>query len=262
MRKLLTFLAFLLTLLMLSSVAYGESALATFEQIMNGDYNGETVEARAIALPINYFNLRYVWAVQKADGSYEQISTSDSRWCVTEEDYNRANKAVKTAIDNKEPLIIEVRFSANGRPDVKKMYVSNYVQEEFFNSENISRFIWVMGCFIGVLVIIHIYERSERGKRAQMMARARPIKTKIIDSYHAVYTQKSTASVITRAAIGGMIGGEAGAMLGASTARNKHTQIGRTTFMVYYDNGVQQAETVQNDTYVYKKYMSLLDTGD
>lgn len=251
-----------LTLVMFLPAAYAETTYATFEQIANGECNGETVEVKAIALPIHYYNLRYVWALQKADGSYAQISTSDTRWCVTENEYNSANSTVKNAIDNQEPITLKVFISSSGVATVEKMYVSNYMQEEWFNSETMLPIAVMLGLLAMVFIIAYLYLHSERGKKSQMMAKAKPIKTKFIDSSHTVYTQRSTSSTIGRAVVGGAIGGGLGAIVGASTGKNKNTLIDKTTFMVYYDNGVHQVETVSNGSYQYKRYMELLDVGD
>lgn len=252
-------LSIFLALLMFAPVVYAESTFATFEQITNGECNGQTVEVKAIALPIRYHNFRYVWTVQKADGSYAQISTTDTRWCVTENEYNSANSTVKIAIDNQEPITLKVSISSSGLAKVEKMYVSNYMQEQWLNSETVLPVAGMLGCLAMIFIIAYFYDHSKRGKKLRMMAKAKPIKTKFIDSSHTVYTQRSTSSTIGRAVVGGAIGGGLGAMVGASTGRIKNTPIDKTTFMVYYDNGVHQVETVSNGSYQYKQYMELLD---
>lgn len=255
-------LAIFLALLILAPFVYAQSTFATFEQITNGECSDQTVEIKAIALPISYHNFRYVWAVQKADGSYAQISTTDTRWCVTENEYNSANSTVKNAIDNQEPITLKVFISSSGVATVEKMYVSNCMQEEWFNSETMLPIAGMLGLLVMVFIIACLYDHSKRGIKSRMMAKAKPIKTKFIDSSHTVYTQKSTSSTIGRAVVGGAIGGGLGAIVGASTGKNKNTPIDKTTFMVYYDNGVHQAETVSNGSYQYKRYMELLDVSD
>lgn len=140
---------------------------------------GHTVEIKAIALPIRYHNFRYVWAVQKADGSYAQISTSDTRWCITESEYNSANSTVKSAIDNQDPITLKVFISSSGIATVEKMYVSNYMQEEWFNSETMLPIAVMLGLLAMVFIIAYLYDHSKRGIKSRMMAKAKPIKNEI-----------------------------------------------------------------------------------
>lgn len=217
-----------------SAYVYAEEGFATYEQIINGDCNGRTVTVRAIACRSYYRELPYRWAVQKADGSYEEVSLTESRWCLSKHDYDNANPTVKEAIDNREPLTLEVNFSPSGLVYISKVYASNYIREEYFNSETIPLFVGMIGFLVLLVIVATLYDHSKRGKTARLMRSGTPIKTKIVDSSHTVYTQ----------------------------GKNTNIPIDKTTFLIYLDNGMTTFETVSNGSYAYKRYMRLLDVGD
>ena len=89
------------------------------------------------------------------------------------------------------------------------------------------------------------------------------VKTKFIDSSHTATStsRTSTSSAIGRAAVGSMIAGPVGAVVGASTAKQRHTvnEHHTTTFMVYYSDGTHRHETVENNSSKYNLYMSKLE---
>lgn len=85
------------------------------------------------------------------------------------------------------------------------------------------------------------------------------VKTKIIDTSHTSSDQVSIGSAVVRAAVGGALFGDVGAVVGASTAKRKVKEHHTTTFIVYYDNGMTQYKTVENGSKLYEKYMAKLE---
>lgn len=77
------------------------------------------------------------------------------------------------------------------------------------------------------------------------------IRTKIIDAYG----KTSTASAAARGAVGNIVAGPVGGIVGASTAKSKRS----TTFLIVYKNGKKQTKTVPNDSLEYQKYVKYLD---
>lgn len=85
------------------------------------------------------------------------------------------------------------------------------------------------------------------------------VKTVIVDSSHIVVNDgRKTGSAIGRAVVGGAIFGDVGAVVGASTAKNKVTEKHSTTFLVYFTDGTQKAITVDNGSKQYNMYISKL----
>lgn len=85
------------------------------------------------------------------------------------------------------------------------------------------------------------------------------LKTVIVDSSHTVTNNGvSTGSAVGRAVVGGALFGGVGAVVGASTAKNKITEKHSTTFLVYFTDGTQRAITVDNGSKQYNMYISKL----
>ena len=105
-------------------------------------------------------------------------------------------------------------------------------------------------------------QNASREEKMKMLSES-IIKTKIIDTSHtATATSKAkTGSSIGRAVVGGAIAGPAGAMIGAGTAKKKVTvnEHHTTTFMVFYQDGTRNHDTVENGTELYHIYMEKLD---
>ena len=76
-------------------------------------------------------------------------------------------------------------------------------------------------------------------------------KTKIIDAYG----RTSTSSAAARGAVGNLVAGPVGGIVGASTATSKRS----TTFLIIYKNGRKQTRTVPNGSFEYQKYVKYLD---
>lgn len=118
----------------------------------------------------------------------------------------------------------------------------------------------IMAIVLGIWAAVSD-NKMEKEKNAY--AKQSVMKTKIIDTSHtATSTAKvNTSSAIGRGVVGGMLAGPAGAIIGASTAKQdtKVKEHHSTTFMVYYSNGTRKHETVENGTELYNIYMSKLD---
>lgn len=248
---------------LLVTTAYAdEPPKVTYEGIVSGEYYGETVEVDAKALRITpYYNFLYQWAVKKEDGSFEVVDNSELGWCVTKENYEKASKDEKEAFGKPDGVFtLRITLRNDGDPRVQsfRLYGTESKEKRLERTTLIGVIVLVVILAV-MFVIAYLYDHSERGKKSRMMARAKPIRTKLVDSSHTVYTQKSTSSTVGRAIVGGAIGGGIGAIVGASTGKNKNIQIDETTFMVYYDNGVRKVETVSNGSFQYDRYMKLLD---
>lgn len=76
-------------------------------------------------------------------------------------------------------------------------------------------------------------------------------KTRIIDTHG----KKSTASAAMRGTVGSAVAGPVGAIVGASTAKDKRS----TTFLIVYKNGKKVTRTVPNNSLEYQKYVKYLD---
>lgn len=122
--------------------------------------------------------------------------------------------------------------------------------------------------FICAVVFIPVMiwsANNDKKKEAEKLETARQtvVKTKFIDSSHTV-TQTATpktGSAIGRAVVGDTVAGPVGAIVGASTAKQKVTteEKHETTFMVWYSDGTRKHETVANGTELYNFYMDMLD---
>lgn len=77
------------------------------------------------------------------------------------------------------------------------------------------------------------------------------VKTSIIDTYG----KKSAASAALRGTVGNAVAGPVGAIVGASTAKDKRS----TTFLIVYKNGKSVTRTVPNNSIEYQKYVKCLD---
>lgn len=249
-----------LILMAITHISYAENTIVTYEQIVNGECNGQTIEIEAIPLVIDYYNLRYVWAVKTADGDYEQVSETESRWCVSEDEYNKASSAEKDAFDNQDAFILTVSLREDGRPFVEEFRLPGTMSED----ESMSLFFLVMVVLLVLCFVVLIVLGNKKQNDGAPIRRKLPevVKTKFIDSSHTATSHAKTSSAVGRAAVGGMIAGPFGAIVGASTAKHKTTEHHTTTFMVYYDDGTRKVETVSNGSYQYDKYMRLLDMGD
>ena len=253
MRRIICIIIFLL-LLPCNSVA-DELPSITFEQLTSGEYFGQEVEVNAKAIPMaKYYNLTHFWSIEKADGSFEIVDRSETRWCLSEEDYKRATKEEKSAIDNRDVLVLTLYLRSDGLPTISDFRMPGVMSSA-------KQIMWLeIGCVIMLCVFTIVLFISLKAIRKNPPKRLpKPIKTKFIDSSHIATSQISTSSAVGRAVIGGVIAGSLGAIVGAGTAKQKITERHTTTFMVYYDDGSKKVDTVSNGSYIYDEYMKLLD---
>lgn len=81
------------------------------------------------------------------------------------------------------------------------------------------------------------------------------VSTEIIDTY--TDSRKSASSSLIRGAIGGALFGRVGALAGGLSGKNKNTT--HTTFLIKYDDGSQETQTVKNNSLFYNTYMKFLN---
>lgn len=81
------------------------------------------------------------------------------------------------------------------------------------------------------------------------------VSTKIVDNY--TDTRKSASSSLIRGAVGGALFGGVGALAGGLSGKNKHTNY--TTFLITFNDGSQNTQTVKNDSVLYNTYIKFLD---
>lgn len=258
MKKLISI--FFILLCLNPAICFGEESVITYEQLVSGDFNGETVEVRAKAIPMNqYYNLIYMWSVEKEDGTFEFVDMSQTRWCVSEEDYDKASSSEKEAFHNEDVFILTVWLRNDGQPSVREFRLPGAMSED----ESMALFLMIFGgAFVLCIIVLIFIGNRKRDETIPVRRQPQAIKTKFIDSSHTATSRAKTGSAVGRAAVGGMIAGPIGAIVGASTAKHKTTEHHTTTFMVYYDDGTRKVETVSNGSYQYDKYMKLLDMGD
>lgn len=70
-------------------------------------------------------------------------------------------------------------------------------------------------------------------------------------------SKKSASSTLIRGAVGGALLGPAGMLAGGLSGKNKIQAM--TTFLITYDDGSQQTDTVKNDSIIYTTYMQFLN---
>lgn len=227
----------------------------TYEQLISGEYYGQIVEVNAKAVPIaRYYNLTHLWSVEKSDGTFEIVDNSDTRWCISEEDYQQATEEEQKAIDQRETLVLNLHLRSDGRPTIRDFRLPGAMSyDDKMTYLQIGLMVILVICVIVLVIAVRMIAKNPPKKPPE------PIKTKFIDSSHTVTSQVSTSSAVGRAVIGGMIAGSVGAVIGAGTAKQNTYEKNTTTFMVYYDDGSRKVETVSNNSYIYKKYMNLLE---
>lgn len=272
MKKTLAIVIAVVIMLSMPIVAVASSAskefrTVTLEDILSGRCDGETVvvSAKALKLWPRYYNLIYVWAVESETGEFIQASTSSTDWMVTEQAYNKAPRARQEAIDDGEVMLLKVNVRTSENIKVEAFIT---MEEEPFDSTNFSEIITVIVAVIVIVILFVVgfailFAVEKHKKAAYAALSASVVKTKFIDSSHTATStsRTSTSSAIGRAAVGSMIAGPVGAVVGASTAKQRHTvnEHHTTTFMVYYSDGTHRHETVENNSSKYNLYMSKLE---
>lgn len=111
--------------------------------------------------------------------------------------------------------------------------------------------LFLLGVFSFAITALCIWgiKRSAAGDKET--GRGVILKTKIIDTYG----KTSTVSAATRGAVGNIVAGPVGGIVGASTAKSKRS----TTFLIIYKDGTKQARTVPNGSFEYQQYIKYLE---
>lgn len=131
----------------------------------------------------------------------------------------------------------------------------------------------VLSAYITVLILFFIWwatkehrEKKEEEERIRKWVLKNVVKTKLISvNGQGSESFTSTSGAIGRAAIGSLIAGPVGGIIGASTART-HTVTrnsqSKYMFMVYYKNGTRKRDTVTEKDWKFDIYIDRLDLGD
>ena len=99
-------------------------------------------------------------------------------------------------------------------------------------------------------------QAAEEYKR-ELAAKIR--KTQYMNANVSTTRKTSTSSAIGRAVVGGAIAGDVGAIVGASTAKQKVKSKHTTTFLVLYKDGHKSLETVADESLEYQVYVDKLE---
>lgn len=84
-------------------------------------------------------------------------------------------------------------------------------------------------------------------------------KTRYMNGDTVVTSKLSTSSAVGRAVVGNAIAGDVGAIVGASTAKQKTKAKHTTTFLVFYKDGHKNLETVEDGTLRFEVYVDKLE---
>lgn len=101
----------------------------------------------------------------------------------------------------------------------------------------------------------------ERQRREKERLRTTIVSTRLIGEGAAEY-KKSVGSVAFRGAVGGLLAGSAGAVLGMATAKNKNTNKNVRRFLVKYLDGHIEEKEATIGSYRYNEYMKYLEWKD
>lgn len=104
---------------------------------------------------------------------------------------------------------------------------------------------------MAVLTALCVLGAKKTGDKAKENGSGVIVKTKIVDAYG----KTSTASAVTRGAVGNVVAGPVGAIVGASTAKSNRS----TTFLIFYKDGKKRTVTVPNHSLEYQRYIKYLD---
>ena len=93
---------------------------------------------------------------------------------------------------------------------------------------------------------------------AELLAlKKQAIKTKILDHGGGVVAIKKGG--LGRAAVGGALFGDVGAIVGAGTGKRRIDRNDYTVFKVWFNDGSEEIQRVLHDSNLYAKYLSLLE---
>lgn len=111
--------------------------------------------------------------------------------------------------------------------------------------------LFLLGIFSLAIFALCLFGLIKLSDRAKEKGTGIIVKTKIVDTFG----KKSTAGVAARGVVGDVVAGPVGALVGASTAKDKRS----TTFLITYKDGKKLTRTVQNNSAEYRKYIKYLD---
>ena len=247
-----------------------ELEVVTYEQIWDGECDGRTVEVMAC----RYQNdpsedeLECSWLVKSENGEFRYGNPLDG-WVTTKADYNKLTSVRKTAISERNTVYLKVYVKS--WMDVEVIGIRLPDETSYSNGASGAFVKEYFGAIVfGVVALGTLFgvcKLMDDRKRAQVYAfdslRSSIVKTKIVDSSHTATasSKTSTASAIGRAAVGSAIAGPIGAVVGASTAKQRTTVSEKhtTTFMIYFSDGSRKHETVDNNSQKYELYMRKLE---
>lgn len=105
-----------------------------------------------------------------------------------------------------------------------------------------------------------IQEKKQREYEEQKRQIADKIlKTRYMNGDTVVTSKLSASSAVGRAVVGNAIAGDIGAIVGASTAKQKTKEKHTTTFLVFYKDGHKNIETVEDGTLQFEVYVDKLE---
>ena len=119
-----------------------------------------------------------------------------------------------------------------------------------FTAQHVSLGDRVISFAIGLVIILICIVCTQSAKKAVKKERESISSCSIAT----VDSKTSTASAIARGAVGDLVAGPAGAVVGAVTAQKNQ----KTTFLIVYKDGKQSTKTYPNKSTAYKHYMKLL----
>lgn len=114
------------------------------------------------------------------------------------------------------------------------------------------------GTLIADLITKSVEKRQAKEDYRQLLSN-KIEKTQYMNGNVATTSKTSTSSAIGRAVVGGAIAGDVGAIVGASTAKQKVKEKHTTTFLVIYKDGHKSLETVEDDSLEYQVYVDKLE---
>ena len=150
--------------------------------------------------------------------------------------------------------------------------ISNYMNNKdmFLYGKTIPRICGILAIIIAIIPIsVPYFDKQYRKEYLPSTAEIRENERRLLDekilktrymSGDTVVTSKlSTSSAVGRAVVGNAIAGDVGAIVGASTAKQKTKEKHTTTFLVFYKDGHKNLETVEDGTLQFEVYVDKLE---
>ena len=105
----------------------------------------------------------------------------------------------------------------------------------------------------------HLPSTAEIRENERQQLDEKILKTRYMSGDTIVTSKTSTSSAVGRAVVGNAIAGDVGAIVGASTAKQKVKEKHTTTFLVFYKDGHKNLETVEDGTLQFEVYVDKLE---